>query len=76
MAGETLTLGLTLIAGGITPIIGLVIVDTRVNKVDWAAPGTWLWLGTFVILFLAGVGLTLLSRKKAVSPAAITADVR
>jgi hypothetical protein len=29
-----------------------------------------------VILFLAGVGLTRLSRKKAVSRAAITADVR
>ena len=73
---ETLTLGLTLIAGGITPIIGLVIVDNKVDKVDWAAPGTWLWLGTFAILFLAGVGLTWLSSKKAVSQTAITADVR
>jgi hypothetical protein len=56
-AVEALTLGLTMAAGGIVPIVGLVVIDAQIDKVDWTQAGTWLWLATFAILFVAGVGL-------------------
>ena len=56
-AVEILALGLTLAVGGFIPVVGLVIVDADVNKIDWNDVGTWMWLGSFAILFVAGVGL-------------------
>lgn len=60
---ESLTLGLTMVAGGLTPMVGLVIVDDNVGgKVDWSTSGTWLWLGTFGIILAVGLGLAWRSR--------------
>lgn len=60
---ESLTMGLTQATGGFVPMIGLVIVDGNVGgKVDWSASGTWLWLASFAILFLTGLGLIWQSR--------------
>ena len=59
---ESLTMGLTLLAGGLAPIIGLPIVDSSIGKVDWSAAGTWLWIASFAILALAGAGLVWRSR--------------
>ena len=42
---ELLTMGLTQVVGGVIPIVGLVIIDNQVNRVDWSASGTWLWIG-------------------------------
>jgi hypothetical protein len=62
---ELQTMGLTQGVGGLVPLIGLVIVDGNVGgKVDWAASGTWLWLGSFSILFLTGLGLVWQSRTR------------
>ena len=54
---ELLTIGLTQILGGGASILGLVIIDYQVNKVDWSAFGTWLWIGSFAIILLTGIGL-------------------
>jgi len=54
---ELLTTGLTLVVGGIVPIVGLVIIDNQVDKVDWSALGTWLWIGSFAIILFSGLGL-------------------
>jgi hypothetical protein len=56
---ESLTLGLTMTVGGLSPMIGLVVIDNNVGgKVDWAAAGTWVWLASFAIILVAGLGLT------------------
>jgi hypothetical protein len=66
---ELLAMGLTQIVGGGASILGLVIIDNQVNKIDWSAFGTWLWIGSFAIILLTGVGLvwqsTVRSRGKA-----------
>ena len=59
---ELLAAGLTQVVGGFVPIIGLVIIDNRLDKVDWSAFGTWLWIGSFGIILLAGLGLIWQSR--------------
>lgn len=59
---EALTLGLTMATGGIVPIVGLMVIDSQIHKVDWARTGTWLWIGSFAILFVAGLGLAWRSR--------------
>jgi hypothetical protein len=61
---ELLTLGLTQVVGGIVPIVGLIIIDNKVNKVDWSAFGTWLWLGSFAVILLTGIGLVWHSRAR------------
>ena len=72
---ELMTVGLTQVVGGGASILGLVIVDNQVDKVDWSTFGTWLWIGSFAIILLAGIGLVWQSRarsRREVSPA--TAD--
>jgi ABC-type sugar transport system permease subunit len=65
---ESLTMGLTQAAGGFIPMVGLFIVDANVGaKVDWSASGTWLWIGSFAILFITGLGLIWQSRREAAS---------
>lgn len=57
---EQKTLGLSLAAWGLMPIIGLVWVDATVKRVRWDLPDTWLWLALFA--FMAGVGWWLVAR--------------
>jgi len=61
---EVLTMGLTQVVGGIVPIVGLIIIDNKVNKVDWSALGTWLWIGSFAVILLTGIGLVWHSRER------------
>lgn len=60
---ELLTMGLTQFAGAGIAIVGLVIVDNQVDKIDWSASGTWLWIGSFAIILLTGAGLIWQSRE-------------
>ena len=71
---ELFTMGLTQIAGGGASILGLVIIDNQVNKIDWSAFGTWLWIGSFAIILLTGIGLVWRSRvrSRSESSSAIT----
>ena len=61
---ELLTMGLTQIVGGGATILGFVIIDNQVDKVDWSASGTWLWIGSFAIILLTGIGLVWQSRER------------
>ena len=60
---ELLTMGLTQFAGAGIAIVGLVIIDNQVDKIDWSASGTWLWIGSFAIILLTGAGLIWQSRE-------------
>lgn len=59
---ELLTMGVTQGVLGIVPIFGLVVIDRRVDRIDWAAGGTWLWVASFAVLALTGLGLVLQAR--------------
>jgi hypothetical protein len=61
---ELLTIGLTQIVGGGATILGLVIIDNQLDKIEWSAFGTWLWIGSFAIILLTGIGLVWQSRKR------------
>lgn len=62
---ELLAIGLTQVVGAGIAIGGLVLLDNQVDKIEWSAAGTWLWIGTFAVLFLAGAGLIWQSRVRA-----------
>lgn len=64
---ERLIVGLTELALGLFAILGLVIVDASLKTVDWSALGTWVWVGAFAVLALAGAALAVQSRAGAPS---------
>lgn len=57
---EQKTLGLTLAAWGLMPIIALIWADATVKRVRWDIPDTWLWLALFAAM--AGIGGVLAAR--------------
>jgi hypothetical protein len=61
---EMLTLGITLAVGGLVPIVGVPIVNMGLDKVDWSLLGTRVWIGTFTVLFLTGLGIIGKSRSQ------------
>jgi hypothetical protein len=63
--GELKTLGLTLAAWGLLPIIGLVLADASVHRVRWTVTDTWLWLALFSGITGVGAWLATQSRKTA-----------
>lgn len=65
---ELRTLGVTQLVGGVLSVAGLLIVDLGVQRVDWTAAGTWLWLALFI--FLALGGLVLVSTRDVAVPLA------
>lgn len=52
---ELLAMGLAEFVFGLLAIVGLVIVDTAVHKINWSLPGTWVWLGLFTLLLVSGL---------------------
>ncbi len=57
---EWTTMGLTQLVLGLFPIIGVIIVDLSVKRVDWSAAGTWVWFALFagltaVSLWMLGI---------------------
>ncbi|MCJ7661488.1 MAG: hypothetical protein MUO67_20240 [Anaerolineales bacterium] len=61
---ELLTIGLTQIVGSSATILGIVIIDNQLEKIEWSAFGTWLWISSFVIILLTGIGLVWQSRAR------------
>jgi len=59
---ELVAAGLTQVVGGVVPILGVVIIDNQVDKIAWSTIGPWLWIGSFAIIFLTGIGLLWHSR--------------
>ncbi|MEX1071789.1 MAG: hypothetical protein WEC37_04100 [Anaerolineales bacterium] len=60
---ELASVGYTLAVLGFFAIVGLALTNAQVQRVNWAAPGTWLWMAGFAVIFLQGLGLILQSRK-------------
>jgi hypothetical protein len=56
---ELFALGAAQLAIGLLAIAGLVVTDAAVRRIDWAAPGTWLWLA--LLAWIAVTGLIKLS---------------
>jgi hypothetical protein len=54
---EIVTLGLVQTLLGIFAIIGLLQGNALLQRVRWTSPGSWLWIGIFVVLALTGIGL-------------------
>ena len=54
---ELFTAGLSQALLGGLAILGLIVVDAAVHRVNWSAPGTWLWLGAFAVIALAGAAM-------------------
>lgn len=57
---EQKTLGLTVAAWGLMPIIALFRADVTVKRVRWDMPETWLWLALFAAM--AGIGGWMVAR--------------
>jgi hypothetical protein len=57
------TLGLTQLAWGVLPVVALVIVDLKVQRVAWQAWPVWGWIG--LLALIAGMGAWMLSRAAA-----------
>jgi hypothetical protein len=66
---ELLLVGLTQFTLGFFSILGLVLSDVSEKTVEWSALGTWVWVGGFGVLLVAGAALVVQSRA-APSPAA------
>ena len=54
---ETGTLGATQVVSGTFAVLGLLLVDMNLHRVNWSAPGTWLWIGICAAIAAAGVAL-------------------
>jgi len=52
---ELVALGAAQLALGLLSIIGLVLTDAVVKRVDWSAPGTWAWLLLFAAIAVTGL---------------------
>ena len=48
-------LGMTQIVGGLLPILGLIVVDQQVQRIEWGHINTLVWLGLFAYILLSGV---------------------
>jgi hypothetical protein len=59
---ELLLVGLTQFTLGFFSILGLVLADVSENTVQWSALGTWVWVGGFAVLLVAGAALVAQSR--------------
>ena len=52
---ELITVGGAQLALGALPIIGLIITDAAVKRVDWSAIGTWVWIAVFAAIAITGL---------------------
>ncbi len=61
-ATEVLLVGLVQVVVGAFAILGLVLADREEHTVDWAALGTWVWVGAFAVILISGLALMMRSR--------------
>jgi heme/copper-type cytochrome/quinol oxidase subunit 4 len=66
---ELITMGLTQGILAVFGILGLIIVDASAHRVDWSAPGTWLWIAGLGVLIVAGLGMARLATQLQARPA-------
>jgi hypothetical protein len=60
---ELLSFGVSQFMLGFFAILGLVIVDASVHRVNWSSLGTWLWIVIFADLLVAGVAMVWYARR-------------
>ena len=56
-SAEFVTAGLTEATFSLFAILGLIIVDAGVKKIDWSAPNTLAWLALLAVLALLGIAM-------------------
>ncbi len=56
-------LGLTQVFGGVTSLLGVLIVDSSVHRVDWTLLGSWAWFGFPLLLIIVGGLMALHARR-------------
>jgi hypothetical protein len=52
---ELVALGAAQLVLGALAVIGLALTDAAVKRVDWTAPGTWLWIALFGLIAVSGL---------------------
>lgn len=55
--GELITLGVMQVALGLLPLLGVVMADRSIQKINWEISDSGLWIGLFIVLALFGLGL-------------------
>lgn len=60
---EWTTLGLSQLILGIFPILGVIIVDLSIHRVNWLSIGTWIWFALFAAITIAGIWMLGQARK-------------
>jgi hypothetical protein len=66
---ELVTMGLAKVILAVFSILGLIIVDISARRVDWSAPGTWLWIAGLGILLVSGLGMARFATQMQARPA-------
>jgi len=61
---EFIAAGLTEAVFSIFSILGLIIVDAAVDKIDWSAPNTLAWLSSLAVLAVLGIGMITAGTRK------------
>ncbi len=67
---ELFTVGVMQLALGLLPIVGVRTKDISLQKLNWMAPGTWLWIALFIGIGVSGTGLIRQARRsdRAIQP--------
>lgn len=52
---ELVALGAAQLTLGALAVVGLVLTDAAVRRIDWTAPGTWLWIALFGLIAASGL---------------------
>jgi len=60
---EWTTLGLSQIILGAFPVLGVILVDLSIHRVNWLTIGTWVWFALFTALTLIGAWMLGQARK-------------
>lgn len=53
------TVALVQVAFSLFAVLGLILVDTAVHRVDWSLPGTWFWIASFAFGLIVGAAMLL-----------------
>jgi len=61
---EWLTMGFTQLILGLFPILGVIIVDASVKRVNWSAAATWIWFTLFAVIFIISLWMVAEGRKR------------
>ncbi|HEY4691388.1 MAG TPA: hypothetical protein VIK33_18920 [Anaerolineae bacterium] len=64
---ERETVALAQVSFSAFAILGLILVDASVHRVDWSLPGTWLWIGALGWGVIVGAAMLMSARRMSVA---------